>query len=325
MRVIVCTAYGEPDVLKIDTVEKPIPGEKQVLIKMIASTISTVDSAFRKGEPFLSRLFTGLSKPVKSVPGDIVAGIIESTGADVTRFKPGERVMGHAGTDFGAHAEYLVLNEDEAIIPMPDSMSYEEGASIAYSGMTALPFIRDYLPKGERVSILINGASGAIGSTAVQLAREYGAHVTGVCSGSNSEMVLSMGAHETIDYSKENFCDGENRYDLIFDAVGKSSYKLSRSVLTDKGIYLSTVPNGALMLRTLFGGGRGKKGKFLATGLRKNEEKIADLRELISLYEKGVIKPVIAKSYELDEIVEAHRFVDRGHANGNVILKPGSE
>ncbi len=321
MRAINCSAYGEADVLKVVEMINPVPAGNQILIKVVASSVSTVDVAFRKGEPFMSRIFSGLSKPTNPVPGDIVAGVIESVGSEVKLFKVGQRVFGHAGTNCGAHAEYLVLNDDEAILEMPIKMSFEDAVAISYSAMTALPFIRGFRPDKAEPHYLINGASGAIGTFGIQLAKHYGARVTAVCGPNNQEMVKLIGADESVDYTQQKYNAIGQTYDVVFDSVGKSSYQESKPCLTDNGVYLSTMPDIGLMLRSVFGGGIGhKKGKFLATGLRKNPEKIKDLEILIELYNQGEIKPVIDKTYAMEEIAAAHRHVETGHANGTVVL-----
>lgn len=317
MKAVICTKYGSPEVLQISEIDKPQPKENEILIKMHASSISHVDCAFRKGEPFLSRLFTGIKKPKYQVPGDIISGEIEAVGENVQLFSKGDNVFGHAGLTFGAHGEYICLSENEALIKKSDNMTHPEAAAISYSAMTALPFLKDYvsIKKGDKV--LINGASGAIGTFAVQIANYFGAEVTGVCGSSNMEMVKLQGAKYVIDYTKENFTNNSKEYDVIFDAVGKSSYAKCKKVLKEDGIYLSTVPTFNTMMKTLFGS---KKAKFVATGLRKTPIKIKDLKYLKELFDGGNIKPIIDKSYSLDQIVDAHLYVDKGHNKGNVIL-----
>lgn len=317
MKAVICTKYGSPGVLQISERNKPKPKENEILIKIHASSVSHVDCAFRKGEPFLSRLFTGVLKPKHEVPGDIISGEIESVGENVQLFSKGDHVFGHAGLTFGAHAEYICLSENEALIKKPDNMSHSQAAAISYSAMTALPFLKDYssIKKGDKV--LVNGASGAIGTFAVQMASYFGAQVTGVCGPSNIEMVKLQGAKYVIDYTKEDFTSNSNDFDVIFDAVGKSSYTKCKKALKESGIYLSTVLSFGIMMKTVFGS---KKAKFVATGLRKTPEKIEDLEYLKKLFDSGSIKPEIDKSYSLEQIVEAHLYVDKGHNKGNVIL-----
>lgn len=321
MKAINCSTYGGPEVMQVKEVIKPSVTSDGILIRLKASSISPVDCAFRKGEPFVSRLFTGLTKPKYKIPGDIVSGLIEEIGSDVTKFKVGDRVFGHTGLTFGAHGEYINLKTTEAIIKMSDNMTFDEAATIAYSAMTALPFLREHSVIKKDTKVLINGASGAIGSYAVELAKHFGAEVTGVCGSNNLKMISDIGADHVIDYTKDDYTKANRNYDIIFDAVGKNSYKESSKVLSDKGIYLSTVPDFSLMLRTVFLKNETKKrGKLVATGLRKVSQKLVDLTYLKNLYDQNVIKPVIDRTFEMDEIVEAHKYVDRGHNKGNVIV-----
>lgn len=320
MKTINCIKYGSPEVMKVVEREMPVPKEKEVLIKIYNSSISNVDCAFRKGEPFVARLFTGLSKPKHEVPGDIISGEIIEVGADVFKFSVGDKIYGHVGLSFGAHAEFICINEEEAIVKMADEMSFKEASAIAYSAMTALPFMRDYTDIKEGSQVLINGASGAIGTFAVQLAKKQGAVVTGVCGPSNVEMVKLIGSDHVIDYSKQDFNTNQSSYDVIFDAVGKSSYKSSKPALKAGGVYLTTVPSFGVLTALITNIYSSKKSKFVATGLRKSPQKIKDLLYLNDLFIKGDIKPVIDQVFTIDEIISAHSYVEKGHNKGNVLL-----
>lgn len=320
MKAIVCTKYGLPEVLKIEERRKPEIKENDVLIRIIGSTISHVDCAFRKGNPFVSRLFTGLRKP-KHIPGDILSGVIEAVGSKVTRFKVGDEVFGHTGLEFGAHSEYLASHEDEAIILKPSKMTFEEAAAVAYSAMTALPFLKDHTEINKKTHILINGASGAIGTFAVQIAKYFEAEVTAVCGPNNIEMVTTIGADHVIDYTVNDFTTHLNTFDVIFDVVGKSSYSKSKYALKKEGVYLTTVPDfGAIVQMMTLSKLKSKKAKFVATGLRKVPQKIEDLNYLTELYKKGHITSVIDQTFVFDDIVKAHIYVDKGHNKGNVVL-----
>ena len=320
MKAVVCKKYGAPEVLKIEEIKKPEIKENDVLIKIKCSTVSHVDSAFRKGDPFISRLFTGLRKP-KHIPGDILSGVIEAVGSKVTRFKVGDEVFGHTGLEFGAHSEYLASHEEEAIILKPSEMTFEEAAAVAYSAMTALSFLKDHTEINNNTHILINGASGAIGTFAVQIAKYFGAEVTAVCGSSNIEMVTTIGADHVIDYTKNDFTTHLNSFDIIFDVVGKNSYSKSKYALKKEGIYLTTVPDfGAIIHMMTLSKLKSKKAKFVATGLRKVPQKIKDLNYLTELYKDGHITSVIDQSFVLDDISKAHTYVDKGHNKGNVIL-----
>lgn len=317
MKAVICTKYGTPEVLKINEVDKPQPKDNQVLIKIHASSLSLVDCAFRKGEPFVSRFFTGLSKPKYQIPGDIISGEIVAIGESAKLFKVGDHIFGHTCSTFGAHGEYICLLENEAVIKKSDNMTYQEAAAISYSAMTALPFLKDYVTIKQGDKVLINGASGAIGTFAVQIAKHFGAEVTGVCGSSNIEMVKLQGAKHVIDYTKEDFTNNSKKYDVIFDAVGKSSYAECKKALKDSGVYLTTVPSFSIMIKTLF---NSKKAKFVATGLRKVPEKIKDLLYLKVLFDNGSIKPEIDRVFPMEQIVDAHLYVDKGHNKGNVVL-----
>ena len=321
MKAAICTGYGPPEVLRIGELQKPIPGPKEVLIRVHAATVTPSDVAFRKGRPFITRFFTGLLRP-KYVPGDVLAGEIEDVGKDVKAFRVGDRVFGSSGTSFGAQAEYKCLAESEALAIMPANLDYGEAAGVSDGGLTALPFLRDGGKVGSGHKVLINGASGSVGTVAVQLAAVFGAEVTGVCSAANLGLVRSLGAEHVIDYAKEDFTRTGETYDIIFDAVAKSSFSRCKGSLKEGGIYLTTFPSPAVMLRRLVPKGiGGRKARFMATGLRSTNEKATDLLVLKGLCETGKIRPVIDRTYDLDELPEAHAYVERGHKRGNVVIK----
>ena len=322
MKAIIVAKYGKSDVIQV--LERDIPeiGESDVLIRVMASSISPVDIAFRTGEPFASRLFTGFNKPKHEIPGDIVAGIVERKGAAVTQFEIGERVFGHAGLSFGGQGQYIALNVKEAIVKMPDEMSFEAAAAFAYSAMTAMSFMDEHYEITSDTKVLINGASGAIGTFAIQFAKHKGAHVTAVCSGGSTELVMGLGADAVIDYAKDDFTTMNQSFDFIFDAVGKSNFGKSKQVLNRGGIYLSTVPAFSLILRTaLKMKSQNKTGKFVATGLKKTEQKREDLKKLANMYSNKKLLAVIDQEYTMDEIIKAHEHAEHGHKRGNIILK----
>lgn len=327
MKAIVYTEYGSPDVLKLEDVEKPTPQDNEVLIKIYATTVETTDAIFRRGNDLSARLFTGLFKPKFTRPGGEFAGQIEAVGKDVTRFKTGDRVFGTTAPDFGAHAEYICLPEDGAMTLKPGHLTYEAAVALHPGVLTALPNLRDAanIQRGQKV--LINGASGSIGVSAVQLAKYFGAHVTGVCSTANVELVKSLGADVVIDYKKEDFTQTSQTYDIIFDTVGKSSFSHAKGALEPGGIYLTTVITPAILGQMLWTSKFGsKKAKIVFAGLRSTGEKNEDLAFLLELIEAGNIKPVIDRCYPLEQIAEAHRYVDTGHKKGNVVitLEPNS-
>lgn len=321
MKAIVYTKYGPPDVLQLKEVEKPIPKDNEVLIRIYATTVTATECTFRKGEPFVYRLYTGLIRPKITTLGEELAGEIEAVGKDVKLFKEGDQVFGSAGTSFGTYTEYICLPEDGVLAIKPANMTYEEAASSCVGILTALPFLRDKgnIQGGQKV--LINGASGSVGTAAVQLAKYFGAEVTGVCSTANLEMVKSLGADKVIDYTKEDFTKTGQTYDIIFDTVGKTSFSRCKSSLKQKGIYLEAAFGLAIFPQVLWTSIIGsKKAMIAATGLRPASDKTKDLIFLKELMEVGKIKPVIDRRYPLEQIAEAHRYVDKGHKKGNVVI-----
>lgn len=322
MKAVIYTKYGSPEVLSLGEVPKPVPNDDEVLIKIHATLVTAADGMMRRGIPKFGRLILGLTGPKKQIPGTEFAGTIESVGKDVTLFKPGDEIVGSSDISFGAYAEYIALPQNTVIARKPSHMTFGESVAACEGSMTALPFLRDQgkIEAGQKV--LINGASGAVGSAAVQLAKYFDTHVTGVCGSANVEMVQSLGADCVIDYTKQDFTFADQKYDIVFDTVGKSSFGRCKRILSRNGRYLSTVLGFTIlfqMFRTSLIGN--KKARFQATGLRKPEEKKKDLAFLIGLFEFGRIKPHIDKQYPLERIVEAHRYVDTGHKRGNVVIK----
>jgi NADPH:quinone reductase-like Zn-dependent oxidoreductase len=321
MKAIVYTEYGPPDVLQLKEVEKPTSKDNEVLIRIHATTVTATECTFRKGEPLFSRLFTGLRRPKITILGEELAGEIEAIGKDVKLFKKDDQVFGTAGPGFGANTEYICVPEDGVLAIKPTNMTYEESAASVDGFLTALPFLRDKGNIQSGQSVLIYGASGSVGAAAVQIARYFGAEVTGVCSSTNLELVKSLGADTVIDYTKEDFTKTGETYDIIFDTVGKTSFSRCKSSLTQNGIFLEAgIGLGIFphVLWTLLFGG--KKAKIAATGLRSPQERTKDLMLLKELMEAGKIKPVIDKRYPLEQIAEAHRYVDAGHKKGNVVI-----
>lgn len=318
MKAIVQTKYGSPDVLRLEEVEKPAPEDDEILIKVRAATVGPADCAFRKGEPFIVKLLYGLGRPRLRIPGVEFAGEVEAVGKNAESFEAGDRVFGLSPKNFGAHAEYVCLPEGGPVAVKSAGMSYEEAVGVCDGALTALTFLRDKARVRSGQKVLVNGASGAVGAYAAQLAGYYGAEVTGVCGAANLELVESLGADEVIDYAKEDFAKRGRRYDVIFDAVGKSSFSRCKNALEPGGVYLSTVPSIPIVLQTLwtslFGG---KKAVFTAAGLQQSKENLAFLKEL---FEAGEMKAVIDRRYPLERISEAHAYVETGRKKGNVII-----
>jgi NADPH:quinone reductase-like Zn-dependent oxidoreductase len=320
MKAIVYTKFGPPDVLQLKEVEKPAPKADEVLIRIYATTVAAEDPRIR-ASPGLN----GLGKPRKPILGFYLAGEIVSTGRDVKRFSIGDRVYGNTGLKIlSTYAEYTCMPEDGALAIKPANLTYEDSAAIPNGALTALPFLRDQGKIRSGQKVLINGASGTVGTCAVQVAKYYGAEVTGVCSTTNLELVKSLGADHVIDYTQEDFTQSGQTYDIIFDAVGKSSFSRCKSSLKDGGIYLTTVPTPGGMLQSLWTSiAGGKKVAFAATGLRPARDKAKDLAFIRELVESGRIKAVIDRRYPLEQIAEAHRYVEKGHKKGDVVITVG--
>lgn len=317
MRAMICTNYGSPDVFQLQEVEMPIPKDHEVRIKIYGASVGPSDCTFRKGSPLI-KLVYGLKRPKNHIFGTELSGIIDAVGKRVTRYKVGDRVFGLSPKTFGAQAEYKCLHENTPLTIIPDSMSYEEAVAICDGAPTALTFLRDKAKIKPGQTVLINGASGAVGIYGVQIAKYLGAEVTGVCSGANEALVKLHGADKVIDYTWEDFTKNGQHYDVIFDAVGKRSFSECKGSLTQRGVYLSTVLSLSIlvdMMKTAVFGS--KRAIFVTAGLMQNQ---ANLNFLTELYESGNIKGVIDQRYPLEQLAEAHRYVEKGHKKGNVVI-----
>ena len=318
MKAAVYYNYGPPEVVTIKDIEKPILKNNELLIKVVAGTVNRTDSGFRSAEYFISRFWTGVFKPKSNVLGNEFAGTVEEIGQNVTTFKKGDKVFGYNDKTCGGHGEYLTIAENDAVTFLPNNLNLYEAAPITEGAHYALNNIKAAEVKSGQ-QILVYGATGAIGSAAVQLLKHFGAKVTAVCDTENVALVKSLGADTVIDYQTQDFTKTETRFDFIFDAVGKSSFGQCKPLLTKKGIYISTElgKNGEniffALFTPIFGG---KKLLFPIPTINKSD--VVFLKDLV---EKGEYKPVIDSYYKLDQIVEAYKYVETGQKTGNVVLK----
>jgi NADPH:quinone reductase-like Zn-dependent oxidoreductase len=321
MRAAVFTEYGPPDVLQIKDVEKPIPKDKEVLVRIHATTVCAADYRIRKADPFVVRLMIGLRRPKIHILGMEFAGTIESVGQAVTRFAAGDQVFGATGFKFGAHAEYACLPESGTLAIKPVNMTFEQAAAVFFGGFTALHFLKKAkIQAGQKA--LIYGASGSVGVFAVQLAKHFGAHVTAVCSTANLDLVKSLRADQVLDYTREDFSKAARVYDMVFDAVGYSGYTRSLKSLKRGGFYLRAGGSGRVLSML----GDTLRGMWISsTGTAKVVGGVAradagDVSFLKQLIEAGEITTVIDRRYSLDQIAEAHRYAEAGHKKGHVVI-----
>jgi NADPH:quinone reductase-like Zn-dependent oxidoreductase len=318
MKAAIYTQYGPPTVVKIAEVPKPSPKSNEVLVKVHASTVNRTDTGFRSAEYVISRFWTGIFKPKHQVLGCEFSGVVEAVGSAVTEFKVGDRVFGFNDKTMGGHGEYLTLGAHEAITTMPENMDFVKAAALTEGSHYAwVDICAAKVQAGQEV--MVYGATGAIGSAAVQLLKYVGAHVTAVCNTKNVELVRSLGADVVVDYQTQDFRQTQTRFDFIFDAVGKSSFKQCKPLLKKKGIYISTElgkngENILLALTTPLWGG--KRLLFPLPTISK-----ADLIFIKELAEQGKFKPVIDRTYDLDQIVEAHTYAQSGQKTGNVVVR----
>lgn len=302
MKAVICTQYGTPEVLQIQEVSKPLPKDNQILVKIVAAAVNSGDVRVRsldvKGfEKVIMRLVLGISKPRKPILGTVFSGVVETVGNNVSRFKAGDKVFGMTGFNFGTHAEYIAVNQNATVMEMPENATYEEAAAIIFGGQTAIHFLeKAKIAEKLNPKILIIGATGSVGTAAIQIAKYYKADITAVCSSEGYKLVNELGVTNVILYDKEDFTKQTEKFDIIFDAVGTSNRKQCGNLLTENGIYTSVSSGYA-------------------------SETIQQLQLLKELFEKEEFKAVIDRTFQMDEIIKAHQYVDTGRKKGNVVLR----
>ena len=316
MKAAVYSTYGAPEVLQLKELTKPSPKDHEILVKIHATAVTSADSRLRKADPFAIRFFFGLFKPKKPVLGGVLSGTIEATGKNVREFKVGDHVFGSSFPNFGAYAEYICLPENGTLAIKPENMSHEEAAALPFGGMTALHFLRKAnIQPGQKV--LIYGASGAVGTAAVQIAKHFGATVTGVCSTANIEMVKSIGADKVIDYTQTDFAKNGEQYDVIFETVNKAPFSSCIAALKNNGTLILGAAILAGMLRGVWTAATSNK-KVIFGQVTETAEQVHFLQNLAKA---GHLKAVVDKKYTLEQIAEAHAYVDNGHKKGNVVIQ----
>ncbi len=302
MKAVICTKYGTPEVLQIQEVSKPIPKHSQILVKIVATAVNSADVRVRSLDvkgfmKLVMRLVLGISKPRKPILGTVFSGVVESVGDKVSKFKVGDKVFGMTGFKFGTYAAYIAVNQNSNVIEMPENATYNEAAAIIFGGQTAIYFL-DKAKIAEKLNpkILIIGTTGSVGTAAIQIAKYHNADITAVCSSEGQKLVVELGVKNIILYDREDFTKKTEKFDIIFDAVGKSNKKQCEKLLNVNGIYLNVSSVNA-------------------------SETIQQLQLLKELFEKGGFKAVIDKTFQMDEIIEAHSYVDTGRKKGNVVLR----
>ncbi|MBD8079550.1 NAD(P)-dependent alcohol dehydrogenase [Cellulosimicrobium arenosum] len=323
MLAAVSTTYGPPEVVHVAELADPAPGAGEILVRNRASTIEAALVAARSGTPWFARLAFGLRRPRHPVLGGEVAGEVVAVGDGVTRFSVGDRVVGLTHMGAGAHAELVVLRADGVVEPVPDDLTAVDAAVLAAGPLTALPFLAVHARVRAGQSVLVIGASGCVGTAAVQVAVHTGAQVTAVCGPRGTGLVRELGATGVVDRTAQDFTATTARYDVVLDAAGVSSYRRCRHLLTDDGVYLTTVPSLPILWRNLWTGRRtrGRRGVVAFTGLRSDAQKAATLRTALSLGRSGALRPVVDATYSLDEIADAHRHVEDEHKAGTVVVR----
>jgi len=302
MKAVICTKYGTPEVLQIQEVSKPLPNDNQILVKIIATAVNSGDVRLRSLDvkgflKVIMRLVLGITRPRKPILGIVFSGIVESKGNKVSKFKVGDKVFGMTGFKFGTYSEYIAVNQNSNVLEMPKNATYEEAAAIIFGGQTAIHFLnKAKIAKKLNQKILIIGATGSVGTAAIQIAKHHNANITAVCSSNGHKLVSELGVKNIVLYDKEDFTSWADKFDIIFDAVGKSNKNLCKNLLNENGVY-----------------------KSVSSGYAS--ETLQQLQLLKELFEKGEFKATIDKTFPMDKIADAHKYVDTGRKKGNVVLK----
>ena len=324
MKAVVCTKYGPPEVLQLKEVEKPIPKDNEILIRIFTVVVGIEDCMQRKGKPYFGRIFVGFTKPRKPILGTEFAGEIEAVGKNVKLLKKGDEVFGSTGAGFGCNAEYMCMPEEGFLSKKLQKITFKEAAPVC-GALAAWNLLKAKANIQSGQKIIIIDASGSISSAAVQIAKALGAEVTGVCSTDNLEFVKSLGADRVIDYTNEDFTENGQTYDVVLNVMGKPSFSHCKNSLKKRGFYLTTYPTLSVLLQMFWTGiFDGKKVIFSATGLMPVSKRLSFLKDLILLFEEGKLKTIIDRNYRLDQIAEAHQFVEQGHIKGNVVITIGN-
>ncbi|MFZ6052578.1 NAD(P)-dependent alcohol dehydrogenase [Halocola ammonii] len=321
MNAVVALSYGTSEVLQFAQVKRPTAKTNEVLVKVHAASATRADQQMLTGKPYIARLFVGLTKPKHNIPGTGFSGEVVSVGSEVTDFKIGDEVFGETTLGFSTNAEFVAVPESRVILKKPENLSHAEASTLGDGAITSLNFLREIAQVKAGQKVLINGASGSLGTAAVQLANYFGAEVTAVSSTKNIGLVRSLGAHHVVDYTKSDFTQSHEKYDVIFDTIGKSSFGKTKKVLTQDGQYISPVMKFPLLMQmmwtSMFGS---KKAKFAATGLKKDHELKAMASDLLEIIKEGKLKTVIDRQYPLEKAADAHQYISAGHKKGNVVI-----
>lgn len=320
MKAVVANGYGSPEILEVKEMPKPQIKPREILVRTSVASITRADTQMRAGDPWYARLVLGLFKRKHPVIGTGYAGVVVEVGAERGDFEIGDSVFGETTTNFSTNAEYIAVGLDDIIMQMPDKMSFEEASTMCDGPVTSLNFLKLVGEVKPNQKVLIVGASGSLGSAAVQIAKNLGANVTGVCSGKNVDYVKSLGADEVINYQQEDFGKQQSAYDIIYDTVGAHSFKTCKQALKDEGVYMSPVLSMPLLWASMFNKEGKKQAKFAATGMAPKQTIRTLLKELVQMKQEGRLSVPIEKRYQMEQIIEAHTYVESGRKRANVVL-----